>query len=420
MRRATAADARGAEGSKPSLPELQPEIASADSVEFQVSGAGGLGACTDGLYRQAGMHNDCPMYAQVDGSAVIYFSERWKINFQNDLKGWLYSAPSWEQPQPPSGLWTTSGYAFADADPAPSVTVLRSTPADAFSSSPMVRQPEPSVDGPDGASRAEDLSAMISLLPEDRRRSQCASLPEELEVCAPLSPTWSAAASTSICDADVARALRSLPNQKVALQLVQSLGRFSENVSSLRGRHAEQRQQTERLQKTLWPQERLDMHLTALQAENSHLTDWCMVRPSVLPAAKRTIEPQPRREAVTPQGLFRDLLEQEAMMQEDLASEKYRRWCPMPLSRPGHICEDFCVRLYEREQELRAVLEEEQRLLGDCAIGMVRTTSDVRLRFEKDIAEKNRAQRSGVRSHDSPSKVSMSKVRGRNTTSQAA
>lgn len=386
--------------------------ASADSLEFQVAGAGGVGAVTDGLYRQTGVHNGHPLHTQVDGDSVIYFADFWKLNVHHDLGGWTYFAPSWDEPHPPSGLWSTRMRSLTDADPAPRITVLRSTPAECFSSSPI--SAACGADGLELNVSGPEISVALGMLPE------------ELEVCAPLSPTWSAAASTNICDTDVARCLRCLPNQKVALQLVKSLGRFSDDVSSLRGRHERQRRQTETLQKTLWPRETLDTHLTALQAENAHLTDWCSVRPSVLPAARRTLAPRPVRETVRQQGVFRDLLEQEAMTQEDLAGEKHRQWCPLPLSRPGHICEDLCARLYESEQELRVVLEEEQKLIGDRAtLGMVRTVSDVRLRFEKDIVDKNKAQKAAAqkaaaRSPALPRKAPPAKPRGRSEKSEAS
>jgi hypothetical protein len=62
-----------------------------------------------------------PKYKQVGGQSIVYFHERWKINFRDDLGGWYYSAPE-RGLAPPARVWTTDGYYDDDANPAPTVT----------------------------------------------------------------------------------------------------------------------------------------------------------------------------------------------------------------------------------------------------------------------------------------------------------
>jgi hypothetical protein len=86
-----------------------------------VRGAGGEGAACNGEYRMEGVLRERPKYKQVGGQGIIYFHERWKINFQDDVFGWYYSVSS-DGLAPPACAWTTEGYDDDDADPAPTVT----------------------------------------------------------------------------------------------------------------------------------------------------------------------------------------------------------------------------------------------------------------------------------------------------------
>ncbi|NDC38838.1 MAG: hypothetical protein EBZ48_12435 [Proteobacteria bacterium] len=88
-----------------------------------VEGAGGVGERTNGIYEQRGMFKKRPKYYQEDGEGIIYFRERWKINFRDDISGWYYSYPG-EDRSPPTGIrWTTEGYDDGDALPPPLVSV---------------------------------------------------------------------------------------------------------------------------------------------------------------------------------------------------------------------------------------------------------------------------------------------------------
>ena len=103
---------------------------------FQVSGAGGVGAAVNGRYVQNGVHLDRPVYAQVGGEAVIYFSDCWKINGARGYDGWLYAVESATGALPPTGRWTTFGYDIGDADPAPIVKTEASGPSSGSPSGP--------------------------------------------------------------------------------------------------------------------------------------------------------------------------------------------------------------------------------------------------------------------------------------------
>jgi len=63
----------------------------------------------------------------VDGNAIIYFSDMWKINDEDDTRGWYYSFPGFSESQPPQGSWTTQGYGGGDIDPPPTVMCQTST-----------------------------------------------------------------------------------------------------------------------------------------------------------------------------------------------------------------------------------------------------------------------------------------------------
>ena len=72
------------------------EKAAAEKVHVQtchVSGCGGLGVSCNGSYRvTAETHNGLPVYQHVDGAAIIYYAERWKMNDENCKGGWYFSA----------------------------------------------------------------------------------------------------------------------------------------------------------------------------------------------------------------------------------------------------------------------------------------------------------------------------------------
>lgn len=92
---------------------------------FQVSGAGGKGSVVDGQYKHFGSMEGKPMYKQVGGDGILYCFEFWKITPKGDTTGWFYAAPSsGNEPEPPSGMWTTEGYNGGNVDPPPVVTKL--------------------------------------------------------------------------------------------------------------------------------------------------------------------------------------------------------------------------------------------------------------------------------------------------------
>eukprot|EP01043_Picozoa_sp_COSAG02_P007258 COSAG02_NODE_215_length_28614_cov_43.077047_7_plen_1563_part_00 len=87
---------------------------------FTVSGSG-KSRC-NGPYRQEGSNDGKPMYKQVGGSGLIYFSSFWKLNDETNTHGWYYSVRGSTGDEPPTGQWTTHGYSGSDADPPPTVT----------------------------------------------------------------------------------------------------------------------------------------------------------------------------------------------------------------------------------------------------------------------------------------------------------
>lgn len=93
----------------------------APSVDFVITGAGGVGAVVNGSYRQAGEHEGRPMYRQVGGESVLFFRGFWKLNDTTRTCVWRYSVPDATGEKPPTGPWTTYGYSLADAQPPPTV-----------------------------------------------------------------------------------------------------------------------------------------------------------------------------------------------------------------------------------------------------------------------------------------------------------
>lgn len=97
-------------------------------VAIVVDGAGGVGSSTNGEYAAFCTYEGKPMFKKIDGDAIIYFDENWKINFQGDVAGWYYQAPSgslgWygDEDLPPACTWTLDGYEHADADPPPAIS----------------------------------------------------------------------------------------------------------------------------------------------------------------------------------------------------------------------------------------------------------------------------------------------------------
>ncbi|CAE7567909.1 traf6-b [Symbiodinium natans] len=89
--------------------------------ELWVSGAGGVGCTVNGLYTLTESLNGRPKYQQVNGRAIMYFNEHWKLNYRDDVSGWYYQHPDASSETPPNGYWTTEGYFFDDADPPPVV-----------------------------------------------------------------------------------------------------------------------------------------------------------------------------------------------------------------------------------------------------------------------------------------------------------
>ncbi|CAE7734049.1 traf6-b, partial [Symbiodinium sp. CCMP2456] len=91
--------------------------------DIWVSGAG-VGCTINGLYSRIGSLNGRPKYQQVNGHAIVYFNEHWKINDRDDVSGWHYQHPDTTSETPPSGYWTSEGYFFDDADPQPVVASI--------------------------------------------------------------------------------------------------------------------------------------------------------------------------------------------------------------------------------------------------------------------------------------------------------
>lgn len=92
--------------------------------EIWVSGAGCVGCTVNGLYTRIDSLNGRPKYQQVNGRAIVYFNEHWKINYRDDVSGWYYQHPDTTSETPPNGYWTTEGYFFDDADPPPVVASI--------------------------------------------------------------------------------------------------------------------------------------------------------------------------------------------------------------------------------------------------------------------------------------------------------
>lgn len=89
-----------------------------------VEGAGGVGSQCNGLYNLNRSFAGKPMFKKDGGSAIIYFSGCWKINYQDATDGWYYCYPNCEATTPPIGLWSTEGYG-AGADPPPTLRLLQ-------------------------------------------------------------------------------------------------------------------------------------------------------------------------------------------------------------------------------------------------------------------------------------------------------
>jgi hypothetical protein len=98
------------------------EIDAFSAADVMVSGAGGVGAPTNGRYAQIGMWNGRPKFKHVAGSCIIYFENgAWYINDEDDTTAWFYKASQSDIDMPYCGAWTTEGYDGSDADPPPIV-----------------------------------------------------------------------------------------------------------------------------------------------------------------------------------------------------------------------------------------------------------------------------------------------------------
>jgi hypothetical protein len=95
-------------------------------ADIMVSGAGGVGAPTNGRYTQIDVWNDKPKFKHVSEGSIIYFDGgAWYINDEDDTTAWLYKASQSETAPLCFGEWTTEGYDGGDADPPPIVTQAR-------------------------------------------------------------------------------------------------------------------------------------------------------------------------------------------------------------------------------------------------------------------------------------------------------
>jgi glutamine synthetase len=119
---AQAPPAKPAEAPKTASVQTQKAAPAKSTIkgDFIVAGAGGLGSATNGAYVAIGRFNGKLLYKKPDGSAIIYFRDKWKINDEDDTSGWLYSHGSTGS-EPPVGGWTTEGYNGGSADPPPKV-----------------------------------------------------------------------------------------------------------------------------------------------------------------------------------------------------------------------------------------------------------------------------------------------------------
>jgi hypothetical protein len=98
------------------------EIATSEDFDIIVDGAGGVGAATNGRYTKIvptnGQLHSNPKFKQVGGNSIIYLDETWKINDEDNIRGWYYLAPERETERPALGKWTTDR---PDANPVPTI-----------------------------------------------------------------------------------------------------------------------------------------------------------------------------------------------------------------------------------------------------------------------------------------------------------
>jgi hypothetical protein len=110
---------------RPSLPTTATEPTAAvegpEEDVMVVEGAGGVGQAVNGTYRVCGLHRSCLKFKKVNGSSILYWNEKWRLNNVDDTRGWYYTGPRCEPSQrlPPEGTWNTEGYDHRDAEPAP-------------------------------------------------------------------------------------------------------------------------------------------------------------------------------------------------------------------------------------------------------------------------------------------------------------